>query len=89
MTPTPQQVDEISEVLALLMEEFFEDVTSTQGVTPTDGEAEVSEEALALILAKSLSKRDGDPELRELLSGARELLSVSLEVLSSGLGPET
>jgi hypothetical protein len=89
MTPTPQQVDEISEVLALLMEEFFEDVTPSQEVTSTDGETEVSEERLALILAKSLSERDGDPELRELLSGARQLLSVSLEVLSSGSGPDT
>jgi hypothetical protein len=81
MTPTSQQVDEISEVLALLMEEFLTDSNAVQEVDVTQGEEEVSEEVLAQILAKSLSARDGEPELRGLLAGARGLLRVSLEVL--------
>ena len=82
MTPTPQQVDEISEVLALLMEEFLADATAVQEANGTQSEdAEVSEEILAQILAKSLSSRDGEPELRGLLAGARGLLRVSFEVL--------
>jgi hypothetical protein len=81
MTPTSQQVDEISEVLALLMEEFLTDANALQEAEGTQGEEEVSEEMLAQILAKSLSAGDGEPELRGLLAGARGLLRVSFEVL--------
>ncbi len=83
MTPTAQQVDQISEVLALLMEEFLADATPVlePAGTQVEGEGQVSEEMLAQILAKSLSARDGEPELRGLLAGARGLLRVSLDVL--------
>jgi hypothetical protein len=81
MTPTSQQVDEVSEVLALLMEEFLEDATPMQEADGPLGEEAISEEALAQILASSLSARSGEPELRGLLDGARRLLRVSLEVL--------
>ena len=81
MTPTSQQVDKISEVLALLMEDFLPDATEVQESDGTQEEGEVSEEILAQILAKSLSARDGEPELRGLLAGARGLLRVSFEVL--------
>ncbi len=63
------------------MEEFLTDSTAVQEVDVTQGEEEVSEEILAQFLAKSLSARDGEPELRGLLAGARGLLRVSLEVL--------
>ena len=81
MTPTSQQVDEVNEVLALLMEEFLEDATPMQEADGPLGEEDISEKALAQILASSLSARSGEPGLRGLLDGARRLLRVSLEVL--------
>lgn len=79
MKPTPQQVDEISKVIALLMqdiaEDFLEQTFETEEGTPGD------EAALAHALAKSLATQGASPVLRDLLNGAHGLLRVSLEVV--------
>jgi cell division ATPase FtsA len=81
MTPTSKQVDEISEVLALLMEDFVEE--TPQGSELPEGEEEdrVSEEVLARRLAKSLATKGGEVNLRGLLEAARGLMRVSMEVV--------
>ncbi len=79
MKPTPKQVDEISEVIALLLEDINED-SSEQLFEPQEG-SPVSEAALAHALARSLASKDGEPVLRGLLKGAHALFRVSLEAV--------
>ena len=55
MTPTSEQVDEISEVLAFLLTDFSEETSQEEESTGLEGQEPISEEALARILAKSLS----------------------------------
>jgi len=81
MTPTSKQVDEISEVLAILMEDFIEETPQGAGATEPEGAELVSEEVLAGILAKSLAAKGGEPDLREFLQAAGGLLRISLEVV--------
>ena len=79
MTPTSEQVDEISEVLAFLLTDFSEE-PSQEEATGLQGQEPISEEALARILAKSLSTRGGDAHLRGLLGAARGVLRGSMEI---------
>jgi hypothetical protein len=79
MKPTPKQVDEISEVIALLLEDINED-SCEQFFEAQEG-FPVSEAALAHALARSLASKDGEPVLRGLLEGAHALLRVSLEAV--------
>ena len=79
MTPTSEQVDEISEVLAFLLTDFSEE-PSQEEATGLEGQEPISEEALARILAKSLSTRGGDAHLRGLLGAARGVLRGSMEI---------
>jgi hypothetical protein len=81
MTPTSKQVDEISEVLALLMEDFGEEILQETEVVAAVEEESLSEEALARVFAKSLAAKGGNGNLRNLLGAARGLLRVSLEVV--------
>ena len=79
MTPTSEQVDEISEVLAFLLTDFSEE-PSQEEATGLEGQEPISDEALARILAKSLSTRGGDAHLRGLLGAARGVLRGSMEI---------
>jgi hypothetical protein len=81
MTPTSKQVDEISEVLALLLEEFGEGIAQDTEAVAAVAEEQLSEEALARIFAKSLAAKGGNGNLRGLLGAARGLLRVSLEII--------
>jgi hypothetical protein len=80
MTPTSEQVDEISEVLAFLLTDFSEETSQEEESTGLEGQEPISEEALARILAKSLSTRGGDAHLRGLLGAARGVLRGSMEI---------
>jgi hypothetical protein len=81
MTPTPKQVYEISEVLALLMEDFIENTPQEAEAPGFEEEEQVSEEVLARSLAKLLAAKGGDARLKGLLGAARGMLRVSLEVV--------
>ena len=81
MTPTANQVDEISEVLALLLEDFGEEIAEETEALEAVAEEPLSEEALARVFAKSLAAKGGNKNLRSLLGAARGLLRVSLEVV--------
>ena len=81
MTPTSKQVDEISEVLALLMEDFIEETPPGSDLPEGEVEDQVSEEVLARMLAKSLAAKGGEVNLRGLLEAARGLMRVSMEVV--------
>jgi len=81
MTPTSKQVDEISEVLAILMEEFIEETPQGTSATTDEYSDPVGEEVLAGILAKSLAAKGGEPSLRKFLQAAGGLLRISREVV--------
>lgn len=80
MTPTSEQVDAISELLAVVLEDIIEELPQ-EGENPTlEGEEHVGEEALARAFAKSLAATGGDGQLKGLLGAARGMLGGSLEV---------
>jgi hypothetical protein len=74
----PKRVGEISEVLAFLLEDFVEEASEEEPVFVSGGEEQISEEALARIVAKLLASKRGDLRLQGLLGAARGLLRGSL-----------
>jgi hypothetical protein len=79
MIPDLKQVGEISEVLAFLLEDFVEEASGEEPVLVSEVEEQLSEEALARIVAKLLASKRGDLRLQGLLGAARGMLRGSLE----------
>jgi hypothetical protein len=79
MKPTPKQVQEISEVLAVLLEDY---PIETQP-QPKDSEIgdQICEAAMARRFARSLRARGGEPLFRELLEGIHGMLRISIELV--------
>ena len=80
MTPNSKQVDEVSEVLAFLLDDFTEEAPQEESVPATEGGEPLNEAALARVVAKSLSANSGDACLRSLLGAVRGILRGALEV---------
>jgi hypothetical protein len=79
MKPTPKQVQEISEVLAVLLEDF---PLETQPQPEESGTAErICEAAMARRFARSLRARGGEPRFREFLEGAQGMLRISIALV--------
>ena len=78
MKPTPKQVHEISEVLAVLLEDYPSE-TQTE-LEESAWEERICEATLARRFARSLRTRGGEPLFREFLEGAKGLLQISIEL---------
>jgi hypothetical protein len=79
MTPNSKQVDEVSEVLAFLLDDFTEEAPQEENLPAPEGGEQLNEAALARAVAKSLSANRGDACLRSLLGAVRGILRGALE----------
>jgi hypothetical protein len=80
MIPTAKQIQQVSEVLALVVENFNHDPEFRAGSPPGEPREVVSDEAVAAELARTLAAGTGETELESLILGASALLRLSLEV---------
>lgn len=79
MIPTAKQIQQVSEVLGLLVENFNYDTGLREELRGDPG-AVVSDEAVASELAQTLADGTGETELESLILEASYLLSLSLDV---------
>jgi hypothetical protein len=80
MIPTAKQIQQVSDVLALLVENFNDDTEIRADASPGETGAVVSDEVVAAALARTLADGTGETEVESLILGASDLLRLSLDV---------